>query len=195
MRSPHAARILLLGAGLAALSVPAFTAVAQANTKASSLSNTTCSGTLPPATYINVTAQSGSCVINMSSWPAGDGIQGSVTVQGATLTMWMASVKENVTVQSSSAMTIEDSTIGGSVTVQNSAGPVMAMNVIGGNLIWQNNTSEVYGFHNQVQGNIVVQNTTGGMFEFNSAGSSCIMQNSLVGWHNMAPAGATNTCN
>jgi hypothetical protein len=186
MRLPLAAWILLPVVGVASLSVPASTAIAQ--TKAAVPTNTICKGTLPAGTYINVIAQSGSCAIGNNAT-----ISGSVTVQSASLTMANATVTGNVTSQASAMLNIGGSTIGGNVTLQAGVGPVMYNNSIGGNMTWQNETSFVYGVQNQVKGNIVIQNVPVGLFEFNSAGGSCGMQNSVVGVGNTAVG--SNSCN
>jgi hypothetical protein len=189
MRSPLATRVLL-GAGLAALSLPAFTVAAHANTKASPPPpNATCSGPLPSGTYNNVTAQSGSCSIGNT-----DVITGNVTVQGATLWMSSATVKGSVTAQASPAVNIGNSTIGGNVTVQSGGGPVLVDNPsIGGNLTLQGNGAGLYAMGNHVVGSIVVQNDSTGLFWFNTAGANCISQNSVLGLGNTA--GGTNGCN
>jgi hypothetical protein len=183
MRLPFSARVLLLGVGLAALSVPAVTTVAQASPTASSPTSVTCNGTLAANTYINVTVQSGSCTLG-----SGDIIQGNVVVQGGGLTMLGTPVQGSVTVQNSPGATIQAAIIQGNVTIQGSAEPMIADNTINGSLVWQSSSTEVYGFGNTVKGNIVVQNSSGGLFEFNTAGGTCTIQNSVLSLSNNSGA-------
>ena len=169
--------------------------------------NATCTSTLPPGTYQNVTVPAGaSCTINGS-----DNITGDVTVAtGATLTDLGAPIGGNLQADHALEISVIGGSVGGNLqltatsqenvvcgetvgndlVVQNGAQSLIGSGLIGiercfgsqntirGNLTVQNNPGRVDVEHNTVTGNIAVHNNAGGgTLLTNSAGGSCQLFN------------------
>jgi hypothetical protein len=195
---------ILLAAGVAsaALLMAGLTAPA-----ALAAPNATCTGTLPPGTYQNVTVPAGaSCTINGS-----DNITGDVTVAtGATLDDEGASIGGNLQADHALEISVIGGSVGGNLqltatsqenvvcgetvgndlVVQNGAQSLIGSGLIGiercfgsqntirGNLTVQNNPGRVDVENNTAAGNIAVHNNAGGgTLDTNSAGSSCQLFN------------------
>jgi hypothetical protein len=166
---------ILLAAGVASAAL--VTSGLAAPAALASAPNATCTGTLPPGTYQNVTVPAQTtCGINSS-----DIITGDVTVAtGAELVDNGAPIGGNLATSGALNIEVFSSSVGGNLTVQNGAGFVDVEN-------------------NTVAGNISVHNNTGGGgLGFNSAGGSCQLFNNnppIVGIGNTVPPGHQNTCN
>ena len=194
---------ILLAAGVASAAL--VTAGLTAPAALASAPNATCTGTLPPGTYQNVTVPAGaSCTINGS-----DNITGDVTVAtGATLTDLGAPIGGNLQADHALEISVIGGSVGGNLqltatsqenvvcgetvgndlVVQNGAEfltgnaflerCIGSQSRIGGNLTVQNNPGRVDVEHNTVTGNIAVHNNAGGgTLDTNSAGSSCQLFN------------------
>ena len=214
---------ILLAAGMAAAALVAVGLTAPA--ALASGTNATCTGTLMPGTYQNVTVPA-QATCNL---PPAANITGDVTVAtGATLQDGGAAIGGNLQADHAANVTVAG-TVGGDVqltatsgvnevcgvTVGNDlvaqAGNRAAVfqignvtincagNTIEGNLTVQNNAGQVVVFDNTVAGNISVHNNTGGGgLGGNSAGGSCQLFNDnppITGGGNSVPPGHQNTCN
>jgi hypothetical protein len=214
---------ILLAAGVASAAL--VTAGLTAPAALASGTDATCTSTLQPGTYQNVTVPAqATCTLTGSDII----ITGNVTVAtGASLSDINAPIGGNLQADHAGTVFVSSASVGGNVqltatsgantlcsvpvgkdlVIQNSAASssliIFPCNfspvTVGGSLTVQNNAGKVSVEFSTVAGNISVHNNTGGGdLGNNSAGGSCQLFNDnppITGSGNSVPPGHQNTCN